>query len=211
MHTKNIIRAGKELNSNARVLVMIHGRGGSAENILSLSSHLDVKGFSLLAPQATNHTWYPYSFLVPPAENEPWLSSAIAVLKDLVGELIQKGIPTEHIFFLGFSQGACLTLEYVTRHAGKYGGVAAFTGGLIGDKIYPANYNGDFQKTPVFIGTGNPDPHVPVERVYATSNILRDMNAVVTEKIYNGMGHTINQDEINQANQIIFNPQIYRS
>ena len=205
MHTKNIIRAGKELNSNARVLVMIHGRGGSAEDILSLSSHLDVKDFSLLAPQATNHTWYPYSFLAPPAENEPWLSSAIAVLKDLVGELIQKGIPTEHIFFLGFSQGACLTLEYVTRHAGKYGGVTAFTGGLIGDKIYPANYNGDFQKTPVFIGTGNPDPHVPVERVYATSNILRDMNAVVTEKIYNGMGHTINQDEINQANQIIFN------
>jgi phospholipase/carboxylesterase len=206
MHTKNIISAGKELKSNAKVLIMIHGRGGSAEDILSLSSHLDVKDFSLLAPQATNHTWYPYSFLAPPAQNEPWLSSAIALLKGLVSELIQKSIPTEHIYFLGFSQGACLTLEYVTRHAGKYGGVAAFTGGLIGDKIYPSNYKGDFQKTPVFIGTGNPDPHVPVERVYATSNILRDMNAAVTEKIYNGMGHTINQDEINQANQIIFNP-----
>jgi phospholipase/carboxylesterase len=204
MHTKNIITSGKELTRDSKVLIMLHGRGGSAEDILSLTSYLDVKDFTLLAPQATNNTWYPYSFLVPPSQNEPWLSSALNLLKELLDELNAKEIPSQNIFFLGFSQGACLTLEFVTRNANKYGGVVAFTGGLIGDKIYNENYKGDFQNTPIFIGTGNPDPHVPVERVYATSNILKDMNADVTEKAYNNMGHTINQDEIEQANKVVF-------
>ena len=208
MHTKHIIAAGKELNKDSKVLIMIHGRGGSAEDILSLASHLDVKNFTLLAPQATNNTWYPYSFLAPPAQNEPWLSSALLLLKETVAGLVNQGIPAEHIYFLGFSQGACLTLEYVTRHAMQYGGVAAFTGGLIGDKIYPKNYSGDFRGTPIFIGTSDPDPHVPVERVYATSNILRNMHAEVTEKIYPNMGHTISQDEIEIVNKLIFsNPR----
>lgn len=204
MHTKNIITAGKELNKNSKVLILLHGRGGSAEDILSLSSHLEIKDFTLLAPQATNNTWYPYSFLAPPSQNEPWLSLALNLLNELLDELTKKGIPSENIYFLGFSQGACLTLEFVTRNAKKYGGVVAFTGGLIGDKIYSENYNGDFQSTPFFIGTSNPDQHVPVERVYATTNILKDMNAAVTEKIYNNMGHTINQDEIDNANKIVF-------
>jgi len=207
MHKKNIITAGKELNKNSKVLIMLHGRGASAESILSLSSHLNVKDFTLLAPQATGNTWYPYSFLVPPAQNEPGLSSALNLLKEIVDDLYNKGIPSENIYFTGFSQGACLTLEFVTRNANKYGGVAAFTGGLIGDKIYRENYKGDFKNTPVFIGTGNPDPHVPVERVYATTNILKEMNAAVTEKVYNNMGHTINQDEIEIANQLIFNSE----
>ena len=207
MHKKNIITAGKELNKNSKVLIMLHGRGASAESILSLSSHLNVKDFTLLAPQATGNTWYPYSFLVPPAQNEPGLSSALNLLKEIVDDLYNKGIPSENIYFTGFSQGACLTLEFVTRNANKHGGVAAFTGGLIGDKIYRENYKGDFKNTPVFIGTGNPDPHVPVERVYATTNILKEMNAAVTEKVYNNMGHTINQDEIEIANQLIFNSE----
>ena len=126
------------------------------------------------------------------------------LIRELVDEVIAKGIATENIYFAGFSQGACLTLEFVTRNASKYGGVAAFTGGLIGDKIYNENYKGDFQGTPVFIGTSNPDPHIPVERVYATGNILKKMNAAVTEKIYANMGHTINQDEIEQVNKLIF-------
>jgi phospholipase/carboxylesterase len=204
MHTKNIIAAGKDLNEDGKVLIMLHGRGGSAEDILSLSSHLEVKDFTLLAPQATNNSWYPYSFLAPPSQNEPWLSSALNLLKELLDELKNKSILIENVYFLGFSQGACLTLEFVTRNAKKYGGVVAFTGGLIGDKIYNENYKGDFQNTPIFIGTSNPDPHVPVERVYATTNILKDMNAAVTEKIYNNMGHTINQDEIGNANKIVF-------
>jgi phospholipase/carboxylesterase len=211
MHEKNIRTAGKELDSKNKVLILIHGRGGSAEDILTLASHLDVKDFTLLAPQAINHTWYPYSFLAPPVQNEPWLSSALALLNEMVQDLNNKGIPSEHIYFLGFSQGACLTLEFVTRHATKYGGVVAFTGGLIGDKIYPENYKGDFQQTPVFIGTSNPDPHVPVERVYATENILNSMGATVTAKVYNNMGHTINQDEIDNANRQVFNAQSIKS
>jgi phospholipase/carboxylesterase len=211
MHQKNIVSAGAELTPNSKVLIMIHGRGGSAEDILSLSSHLDVKGFTLLAPQATDHTWYPYSFLAPPAQNEPWFSSALQLVKGLVDEVLAKGVPTHHIYFSGFSQGACLTLEFVARNAARYGGVAAFTGGLIGDKIYSENYAGDFEGTPVFIGTSNPDPHVPVERVYATTNILKNMGADVTEKVYANMGHTINQDELKNANQIVFNAQPLKS
>jgi len=189
-------------------LIMVHGRGGSAEDILSLAAHLNIPGFALLAPQATSGSWYPLSFLARPADNEPWLSSAINVLHETVNEIQSNGIAKEHIYFLGFSQGACLTLEYVTRNASAFGGVVAFTGGLIGDKIYPENYKGDFNNTPVFIGTSNPDPHVPVERVYATTNILRQMNAAVTEKIYNNMGHTINQDEIENANRLIFSDKL---
>src|SRR5215216_4718383 len=139
MHQKNIITAGREINATGKVLIMLHGRGGSAEDILSFASYLNVKDFTLLAPQATNNTWYPYSFLAPPSQNEPWLSSALDLLKDLLDDLYSKGIPPENIFFSGFSQGACLTLEFVARNANKYGGVAAFTGGLIGDKIYKGN------------------------------------------------------------------------
>ena len=204
MHKKNIITAGKEIAPANKVLIMLHGRGGSAEDILSLSSHLNVKDFALLAPQATNNTWYPYSFLAPPSQNEPWLSSALQLVRELVDDILSKGVPAGNIYFAGFSQGACLTLEFVTRNATQYGGVAAFTGGLIGDKIYQENYKGDFHNTPVFIGTSDPDPHIPVERVYATTSILKKMNASVTEKIYPHMGHTINQDEIDQVNQLIF-------
>ncbi len=204
MHQKNIIQKGKPITPETHVLILLHGRGGSAEDILTLSAHLNVAGFALLAPQATNNTWYPYSFMAPPAQNEPWLSSALALLNDLVADLHQQGVPDKHIYFAGFSQGACLTLEFVTRNANRYGGVAAFTGGLIGDKIYQENYSGDFNSTPVFIGSSNPDPHIPVERVYASSNILRNMNADVTEKIYSNMGHTINQDEIDQVNKMMF-------
>ncbi|MFT3823868.1 MAG: dienelactone hydrolase family protein [Chitinophagaceae bacterium] len=204
MHTKNIITAGKSLDEAEKVLVLLHGRGGSAEDILSLGNHLNVKDYALVAPQASGHTWYPYSFMAPPAQNEPFLSSALTVVKDLVNDLEAQGFAKGNIYFGGFSQGACLTLEFVTRNAARYGGVVAFTGGLIGDKVYRDNYTGDFGGTPVFIGTSNPDPHVPVERVYATSNILREMNAQVTEKVYANMGHTISQDEITQANALIF-------
>ena len=205
MHQKNIVTAGSEIAAGSKALIMVHGRGGSAEDILSLSSHLNVSSYSLLAPQATNNTWYPYSFLAPPAQNEPWLTSALNLLQELVSDLNIHDVKTEHIYFLGFSQGACLTLEFVTRNATRYGGVAAFTGGLIGDKIYPQNYKGDFQGTPIFIGSSDPDAHIPVERVYASTNIVKGMNASVTEKIYPNMGHTITQDEIDQANKLIFN------
>jgi len=208
MHKKNFIAAGKPLDKATKTLILLHGRGANAEDILSLSSQLNVKDYALIAPQATGNTWYPYSFMMPPLQNEPWLSSALSLIKQLVTDLNNKGIASENIYFAGFSQGACLTLEFVARNATKYGGVAAFTGGLIGDMIYTENYKGDFKNTPIFIGTSNPDPHVPVERVYATANILKNMNAIVTEKIYSNMGHTINDDEIKNANALIFNDRI---
>jgi len=204
VHEHQVTFAGKKFGEADKVLIMVHGRGASAEDILSVAPHLNVNEYTLIAPQATNNSWYPFSFLSAPQKNEPWLSSALSVLNKIVNDVVEKGKGKENIFFLGFSQGACLTLEYVTRNANKYGGIAAFTGGLIGDKIYNENYKGDFSKTPIFIGTGNPDPHVPVERVYATANILRNMNASVTEKVYNNMGHTINQDEIDTVNNLIF-------
>lgn len=206
MHQKNSIAAGEELHAESKVLILLHGRGGSAEDMLSFSSRLEVNNFALIAPQATNHTWYPYSFLAPPAQNEPWLSSALGLVKELVDDVTGKGVTTERVYFCGFSQGACLALEFIARNANRYGGVAAFTGGLIGDKIYTGNYKGDFKGTPVFMGTSNPDPHVPIERFYASAEILREMNAAVTEKAYNNMGHTINADEIDNANRLVFNP-----
>lgn len=196
---------GVDLTAAKKALVMIHGRGADANDILALSKYLDVADFALLAPQATNNTWYPQSFLAPPALNEPWLSSALNIVHETVKDIVNAGIPMSSVYFLGFSQGACLTLEYVARNATKYGGIVAFTGGLIGDKIRKENYKGDFDNTPVFIGTSDPDPHVPVERVYATSNILKDMRADITQKVYERMGHTINNDEILQANKLIFN------
>src|SRR5688572_30279099 len=204
MHIKQVIQSGKQTGEATKALVLLHGRGGSAEDILSLANYLPVNDFALFAPQATNNTWYPYSFLVDPKENEPWLSGALAVLQEVVADVQATGITTDNIYFLGFSQGACLTLEFVTRYATRYGGVVAFTGGLIGDGIYEQNYAGDFAGTPVFIGTSDPDPHVPVERVHASAEILNSMHAQVTKKIYKNMGHTISQEEINEVKALIF-------
>jgi phospholipase/carboxylesterase len=204
MNTKNIITSGKALAAADRALIMVHGRGGSAEDILSLAAELPVADFALLAPQATGYSWYPYSFMAPLAQNQPWLGSALGLLKELVDDVRSQGIAEDKIWFLGFSQGACLTLEFVTRNAARYGGVAAFTGGLIGDRLYPENYKGDFGGTPVFIGTGDHDPHVPLQRVQATTTLLRGMNAIVTEMVYPGRPHTILSDEISQASRIMF-------
>ena len=204
MHTTNIHTGGKSLEDAEKVLIMIHGRGADASDILGLAEHLNVSQYALLAPQATNQTWYPYSFMAKPEQNEPWLSSALGIMKEMVDQAISKGIKTENIYFMGFSQGACLTLEFVTRHAQKYGGVAAFTGGLIGDKINMENYSGDFKGTSIFIGTGNPDPHVPVNRVRESERILKEMNAHVHVQIYDGRPHMITQEEIDEANRLIF-------
>ncbi|HEX8037511.1 MAG TPA: dienelactone hydrolase family protein [Chryseosolibacter sp.] len=204
MHKKQIIAGGRRPGEAQKALIMLHGRGASAEDILGLASHLHTEDFALVAPQATNFTWYPYSFLAPPAQNQPWLSSALDLLDEVVSDLTGEGIPFGNIFFTGFSQGACLTLEYVTRNARKWGGVAAFTGGLIGDTIYRTNYKGDFLRTPVFIASGDPDPHVPVERVHDTTAVLASMNADVTERIYKNLGHTISENEIELANRLIF-------
>ncbi len=204
MHQKNIQTAGKSLKDAGEALIMIHGRGGSAHDILGVAAHLNVAEFALLAPQAINSTWYPYSFMAPVEQNQPRLGSALNLLKELVQDVNDHGIPFENIYFLGFSQGACLALEFVSRNATRYGGVVAFTGGLIGDKIEQRNYWGDFKQTPFFIGTGNSDPHVPVERVNETVSILNEMNARVDLQVYEGKPHNISQDEMDTANRLIF-------
>ncbi len=200
---RNLISAGKPLTEASNALVLVHGRGANAGDILSLTEYLSVDDFALLAPQAANGSWYPLSFLAAPEKNEPWLSSALNFLNEVIDDLHQTGIRSEKIFFLGFSQGACLVLEFVARHAQHFGGVVALTGGLIGDKVHLEHYQGDFERTRIFIGTSDPDPHVPLQRVKETAELLRKMNADLTLKVYPGMGHTINEDEIKTANAIL--------
>jgi phospholipase/carboxylesterase len=198
------ITDGVPLNDAKKALIMIHGRGAGAHDILSISKHLNVGDFALVAPQAENRTWYPYSFLAPINENEPSFSKSLEAIHHVVVAIQQNGIEKENIYFLGFSQGACLALEFTARNAARYGGVVAFTGGLIGDKVYENHYSGNFDSTPIFIGTSDPDFHVPVERVNETEALLKKMGAAVTKKIYENMGHTISQDEIDLVNELIF-------
>lgn len=202
-HKEVIRETGVSWEEAKKVLIMIHGRGASAEDILSLKQYLNVEDTRILAPQATNHTWYPYSFMMPLNQNEPWLSSAIDLLDKMVKDAMNKGFSSEQIYILGFSQGACLALEYPSRNARRYGGIISFTGGLIGDKIYKEHYSGDFKGTPVFIGNSDQDPHVPVKRSEESKKIMESMGAKVTLKIYPGMPHTINEDEIQFVNEKI--------
>jgi phospholipase/carboxylesterase len=192
MHKRNIVAAGTPIDQAEKAMIFIHGRGADAQGILEIAGTLNVEGFALLAPQATGNTWYPYSFLSPVEMNEPWLSSAIAAIHELIDEIVEAGIRTENIYLLGFSQGACLTLESAARKAQRYGGLIAFTGG--------SKYQGNFEGTPVFIGSGDPDPHIPVSRVNDSTLVLTEMGATVTEKIYPGIPHTIIQDEIDWVN-----------
>ncbi|WP_281233206.1 alpha/beta hydrolase [Flavobacterium gelatinilyticum] len=203
MNLENIT-AGVPLKEAKKALILLHGRGAGSNDILSIARHLKVEDFALVAPQAENRTWYPYSFLALIEENEPFLSNSLETISKIVTGLEENGITKENIYFLGFSQGACLALDYTTRNAARYGGVVAFTGGLIGDQVYKDHYKGDFANTPVFIGTSDPDFHVPVERVNDTEVFLQSMGALVTKKIYPDMGHTISQDEVDLANELVF-------
>lgn len=206
MHKKDLHTAGKELKQAKKVLILLHGRGATADDILSLESHLPLEKFALIAPQATNNTWYPNSFLAPINENEPWLSSALEMLSNIMSDLRAQDFDSKDIYLLGFSQGACLCLEYATRNARRYGGITAFTGGLIGESLDPENYTGDFEGTPIFIGTGDPDAHVPVGRVKRTGEILNNMNADVSIKIYENRPHSISENELELAGNLIFKP-----
>jgi phospholipase/carboxylesterase len=203
-HQKNIITAGTSLANAKGALVLLHGRGGTAGNILSLIDEFKLQDVSILAPQATHQSWYPHSFMVPVADNQPALDSALEIIGDIVKDIIAAGIPAEKIYFAGFSQGACLTLEFIERNAKRYGGTVAFTGGLIGQQINSGNYKGIFDATPVLITTGDPDPHVPLQRVLESADVLKAMDAIVTVEAYKGRPHTITQPEIDLANRLIF-------
>lgn len=188
--------AGAPLSQAAAAMVLVHGRGSSAEQILTIVSEIDVGGFAYLAPQAAGNTWYPYSFLAPIPQNEPGISSGIAVLGESVKQLVSAGIPQEYIMLLGFSQGACLALEFVARHARRYGGIVGLSGGLIGPDGTARNYVGSLAGTPVFLGCSDVDPHIPKSRVHHTADVFRRLGGEVTEQLYSGMGHTVNQDEL---------------
>ncbi|EDM36637.1 phospholipase/carboxylesterase [Pedobacter sp. BAL39] len=203
-HQKNIITAGLPIGEASKAVIFLHGRGSSAEDIIALNNHLKINDAALFAPQATNNSWYPYSFMAPEAENQPALDSALAQIDALTTDVVAQGIPLSQIYFVGFSQGACLTLEYITRHAAAYGGAIAFTGGLIGETINLDNYTGDFAQTPIWISTGNPDPHVPVSRVMESKEVIESKNGKVAVQVYPGRPHTITREEITLAVQHVF-------
>jgi len=177
-------------------MVMVHGRGATAESILELARELRHPELAYVAPQADGYTWYPYSFLAPFERNEPYLSSGLARLGEVLELLRSAGIPPQRTILLGFSQGACLALEFAARNAHRYGGVVGLSGGLIGPPDTPRSYQGAFAGTPVFLGCSDRDPHVPRERVDETAEVMRRMGAAVTERIYPALGHTVNEDEL---------------
>ena len=190
------MQAGAPIDEARLVAVMLHGRGAGAQDILNLSEEFSARDVAYLAPQAAGNTWYPYSFLMPIEQNEPSLSSALHVIETLLTTLAEKKFTADRVALLGFSQGACLTLEFAARHAQRYALVAAFSGGLIGPPGTARNYSGSFDGTPVFLGCSDIDPHIPVERVHESADVFTRMGAAVTKKIYPHMGHTVNESEI---------------
>jgi phospholipase/carboxylesterase len=190
-----ILHGGIAIAKASKAMIMLHGRGGTAEGILGVAEELCGNDFYIAAPQAENQVWYPYSFLEEEKKNEPYLSQSIESIKDLIDQTARH-ISQEHIFIAGFSQGACLALEVTARYAAKYGGIVAFTGGLIGRILDEKKYQGDFKETKVFISNGDHDPHIPLERSEASKRIFEGLGAAVALKIYSGRPHTIIEDEI---------------
>ena len=188
--------AGAPIEVARLAMILVHGRGATADGILGLSREMPHDDIAYVAPQAAGQSWYPFSFLAPLEHNEPGLSSALRLIDDLVGELADRGIPPERVAIGGFSQGACLALEFAARQARRYAAVVAFSGGLIGPPGTARDYAGRLEGTPVFVGCSDVDAHVPVERVRESAAVFRAMGASVDERIYPGMGHTINADEL---------------
>jgi len=188
--------AGEPIGSAPAAMLMVHGRGATADDILTIAHQLAQPGFAYFAPQAAGNTWYPNRFLVPLEDNEPWLSSALKFVGEVFSDIVNAGIPAERVILLGFSQGACLALEYTARKARRYGGLVGLSGALIGPDDTARDYPGSLDGTPVFLGCSDVDFHVPKERVDQTADVLRKLGGQVTERLYPDMGHTVNQDEI---------------
>jgi predicted esterase len=197
-----VLEAGEQLSKARAAMILVHGRGASAADIMTLGAELMQPGFAYLAPQAAGNTWYPYPFTAPMESNEPYLSSALEVLATVLTS-VEVTIPAERVVLLGFSQGACLTLEFAARHARRYGGVVGLSGGLIGPDGTPRDYPGDFAGTPTFLGCSDIDPHIPKERVIASGDVFERLGAKVTVRLYPGMPHTVNEDEIRTVNEVI--------
>jgi phospholipase/carboxylesterase len=198
-----VLTAGPSPTDARLTMILVHGRGATAEDILALAAELNAGDVACIAPQAAGGSWYPYSFMVPVQKNEPGLSSALGVLSRLIDGLITGGVASERIALLGFSQGACLTLEFAARHATRFAGVFGLSGALIGPRGTPREYAGNFAGTAVLIGCSDVDPHIPLDRVRESSDVFRKMGATVDERIYKGMGHTVNRDELEAIDRIV--------
>jgi predicted esterase len=195
--------AGTPLEDADAAVVMLHGRGAMALGMLQLATDLDGDGVAFLALQAADRTWYPDRFVAPIENNEPHLSSALAAVGRVLEDADDAGVPPERTLLLGFSQGACLASEYVARNARRYGGLAVLSGGLVGPEGTPRDYDGDLAGTPVFLGCGDQDPHIAVERVHETRDVLSGLGGDVTEEIYEGMGHGIVAEELEHVRGLV--------
>lgn len=200
---ERMVRTGAELASARGAVVMIHGRGSSPRDILTITSHFEMSDLIYLAPAAEGGTWYPQRFLAPRATNEPFLTQALRTIEQTLAYVDNAGIPVSKTVLLGFSQGACLALEYAARHPMRYGGVVGLSGGLIGADDELVGYTGDLVGTPVFLGCSDVDQHIPVERVHHAAQVFETLGAVVTKRIYPNFGHAINMDEIEHVRAIL--------
>lgn len=200
---EKISYTGADLSTAKKAMIMIHGRGASAENMVDLARHLKSEDTFLVIPQAANFSWYPNRFIEKRLSNEPGISSAFALIKSIVRALNGAGFSTRDIYMLGFSQGACLCADFCARNPDRYGGLFVLSGGLIGDVINSNDYQGNLLKTPVFLGCSTADFHIPEDRVHQSSTIFEALNADVSKRIYPNMGHTINMDEIDFINSLL--------
>lgn len=200
---RSLYTRGAALEDAKAAMILVHGRGATAASILTLTEEVKGPSFAYLAPQAPGLTWYPFSFLAPIKQNQPELDHALATLGAALAAVEGAGIPAEHTILLGFSQGACLASEYAARNARRYGGIIALSGGLIGPRGTPREYPGSLAGTPVFLGCSDVDPHIPVWRVEETAAVLEEMGAEVTKRLYPGMAHTVNEDEISFLQQMM--------
>ena len=195
--------AGEPLETAETAVVLVHGRGATARSILGMTAAFHREGVAYLAPQAAGNTWYPHSFLEPVGRNEPGRTSGLEAIADALEVATDADIPLECILILGFSQGACLASEFVARNPGSYGGLAALSGGLIGESIDPDDYEGNLERMPAFFGCSDVDPHIPVERVHESAAVFEQLRADVTKRLYPGMGHGINDDEIEYVSTML--------
>jgi phospholipase/carboxylesterase len=198
-----LVRAGTSLDEAEAAVVLVHGRGATARSIVGMAESFHRPGVVYLAPQANRNTWYPNPFTAPAESNEPGRASGLRAIAEAIAEATDAGIPTERVMPLGFSQGACLGSEFVARNPRRYGGLAALSGGLIGETIDPNDYEGDLEGTPAFFGCSDVDPHIPEGRVHASADVFERLGADVTKQLYPGMGHTINRDEAEHVSAMV--------
>jgi phospholipase/carboxylesterase len=198
-----VLQLGASLTTADGVVIFLHGRGSSAEDILGLAHEMYLPQLAYIAPQASGHSWYPQSFLAPSEQNQPWLSSALKKVLSVVQMAHDAGISTDRIAVAGFSQGACLSTEFVASYPERYAGLIAFTGGLIGPLGTDLSHAGNLEGTPAFLGSGDPDPHVPWERVQQSADILANMGAKVIARRFEGRGHTVSREELDSGTALL--------